>query len=86
MLEELGDLTPANVVLQSQARDAEQQRAVAEDKLEGQQISRAEPGRGELEEEPEEKDAWLERDGRTIEQLEGKGGAGDDDVAERRKH
>ena len=75
MLEELGDLTAANVVLQSQARDAEQQRAVTEDELEGHQMSRAEPGQGELEEELEEKDVRLERDGRTIKQLEGEGGA-----------
>ena len=74
------------MVLQIHARDAERRRAVATDELEGHQVSRAEAGRGELEEEPEEKDARLERDGRTIEQLEGQGGAGDDDGAERRKH
>jgi hypothetical protein len=49
-------------------------------------VSRAEAGRGKLEDEPEEKDARIERDGRTMEQPEGQGGAGDDDGAERRKH
>jgi hypothetical protein len=85
-LEELGDLASANVVLWSQAWDADLRRAAAEDKLEGHQMSRAEAGRGELEEELEEKDIRLERDGRTIEQLEGEGGTGDDDGAEHRKH
>ena len=85
-LEEVEDLAATNVVLQSKAWDAERRRAAAEDELEGHQVSRAEAGRGELEEEPKEKDARLERDGRTIEQLEGQGGAGDDDGAERRKH
>jgi hypothetical protein len=42
-LEELGDLTAANVVLQSQAQDAGQQQAVTKDELEGHQMSRAAP-------------------------------------------
>ena len=62
-------------MLQSQARDVERWQAVAEDELERHQVSRAEAGRGELEEELEEKDVRLERDGRTIKQLEGEGGA-----------
>jgi hypothetical protein len=49
--------------------------AITEDELERHQVSRAEAGRGELEEELGEKDARLERDGQTIKQLEGEGGA-----------
>ena len=49
-------------------------------------MSRAEVGWGELEEELEEKDTRLEMAGRMIEQLEGEGGAEDDDGAERQKH
>jgi hypothetical protein len=51
MFEEVEDLTAANVLLQSQARDVERRRAVAEDELEGHQ----------MEEELEEKDFRLER-------------------------
>ena len=85
-LEEVEDLAATNVVLQSKAWDAERRRAAAEDELEGHQMSRAEAGRGELEEELEEKDTRLEMDGRMIEQLEGEDGAEDDDGAERQKH
>ena len=85
-LEEVEDLAATNVVLQSKAWDAERRRAAAEDELEGHQMSRAEAGRGELEEELEEKDTRLEMAGRMIEQLEGEGGAEDDDGAERQKH
>jgi hypothetical protein len=46
ILDELGDLTAANVVLQSQARDAKQQLAGSKDELEGHQMSRADPGQG----------------------------------------
>ena len=52
----------------------------------GHQRSCAEAIQGELEEEPNKKDVRLERNGRTIEQLEGEGGAGDDNGAERQKH
>ena len=74
------------MLLRSQAWDADLWRAAAKDELEGHQMSRAEAGRGELEEELEEKDTRLEMDGRMIEQLEGEGGAEDDDGAERQKH
>ena len=49
-------------------------------------MSRTEAGRGEPEKEFEEMDIRLEEDSRTIKQLEGRGGIGDDDGAERRKH
>ena len=49
-------------------------------------MSCAEAGRGQLEKDLEEKDVRLERDGRRINQLEGEGGAGDDNGAERQKH
>ena len=48
-------------------------------------MSRAEANRG-PEEEFEEMDVRLENESRTIKQLEGGGGAGDDDGAERWKH
>ena len=51
MFEEVEDLTAVNVLLQSQARDVERRRAVAEDELEGHQ----------LEEELEEKEFLLKR-------------------------
>jgi hypothetical protein len=85
-LEKHRDLAAANVVLRSQARDTDLWRAAAEDELEGHQMICAEAGRGELGEELEEKDVRLERDGRRIEQLEGEGGAGDNNGAERQKH
>ena len=79
-------LAATNVVLQSKAWDAERRQAATEDELEGHQLSRAEAGRGEPEEEFEEMDVRLEKDSRTNKQLEGRGGIGDDDGAERRKH
>ena len=85
-LEKHRDLAAANVVLRSQARDTDLWRAAAEDELEGHQMICAEAGRGELGEELEEKDVRLERDGRRIEQLEGEGGTGDNNGAERQKH
>ena len=52
----------------------------------GHQVSRTEVGRGEQEEEFEEKDVQLKRDDPTIGQLEDKGGTRDNDGAERLKH
>ena len=49
-------------------------------------MSHTEAGWGELEEEFEEKDIRFKIDGRTIKQLEDKGGAGDNNGAEHRKH
>ena len=84
-MEEVKDLTAAIVVLQSKVWDAQRRWAVAEDKLEGHQVS-SEADQGEPEEEFEEMDVRLEKDSRTIKQLEGGGGAGDNDGGERRKH
>ena len=84
--EEVEDLAAMNVVLQIKAWDAERRWPAAEDELEGHQVSRAEAGRGEPEEGFEEMDVQLEKDSRTIKQLEGGGGTGDNDGAERRKH
>ena len=85
-MEEVEDLAATNVVLQSKAWDAERRQAATEDELEGHQLSRAEAGRGEPEEEFEEMDVRLKKDSRTIEQLEGEGGTGDNDGSERQRH
>ena len=70
-LENIGDLVAANVVLWSQAQDADLQQAVTKDKLGGHQMRRAEAGRGELEEKLNERDVQFEMGSQTIEQLEG---------------
>ena len=65
-LENLGNLAASDVVLQSQARDTDLQQATAKDDLEEYQMSRAVANWGELEDELEEKDVRLERDGHRI--------------------
>ena len=57
-------------MLQSNAWDAERRQVVANDKLEGHQVSRTEAGPGEPEEVFEEKDVRLKKDDQTMEQLE----------------
>ena len=74
------------MVLQIKVLDTEQRRAVTKDEPEGHKVSRVEASQGELEEIFEEKDVWLERNSKVIMQLEGKGGTGDSDGAERRTH
>jgi hypothetical protein len=49
-------------------------------------MNRTEASRGELEENPGEKDTWIKRDARTLEQLEGQAGAGVNSSVEHRKH
>ena len=85
-MEEVEDLVAMDMVLQSKAWDAERRWSVAEDELEGHQVSRAEAGRGEPKEEFEEMDVRLEKERWMIKQLEGGGGAGDNDGAMCRKH
>ena len=84
--EEVEDLAAMNVVLQIKAWDAERRWPAAEDKLEGHQVSRAEASRGEPKEEFEEMDVRLEKESWMIKQLDGGGGAGDNDGAMCRKH